>query len=126
MAIAAIWCFYALNRLWQQHFNEVAAGALAEAARLGLTLRDPRFGAVQVFEGAIDGRALRVEWRGGGREMLRANRPAAHARQYGWTTTTLRFRTRRAIPTGKAERFEQACAHAMARGRPSSKRLAGI
>ena len=65
MAIAAIWCFYALNRLWQQHFNEVAAGALAEAGRLGLTLKDPRFGAVQVFEGAIDGRALRVEWRGG-------------------------------------------------------------
>lgn len=65
MAIAAIWGIYALNRLWQQHLAEIAAGALAEAARLGLAPMDPRFGPRQVFSGDLGGRALRVEWRGG-------------------------------------------------------------
>lgn len=65
VAIAAIWGSYVINRLWQEHLVEAAAGALDEAGRLGLRVLEPRFGPCQVATGSLAGRALRLEWRGG-------------------------------------------------------------
>ena len=65
VAIAAVWGTYVINRLWQAYLAETVADAIDEAQRLGLPLVEPRYGARQAVEGRLDGRPVRVEWRGG-------------------------------------------------------------
>ena len=68
--LAAIWTLYAFNRLWQSSLARDAAGAIAAAEGLGLTLRPAGYGPRLVAEGRCGaagaaGRPVRVEWRGG-------------------------------------------------------------
>ena len=68
-----MWAVYLFNRLWQQSLQEDAAAAIAAATDRGLTLTEPGYRPRLVAEGVLDGRAVRLEWRGGamgGRTLL--------------------------------------------------------
>ena len=63
--IGATWGVYLFNRLWQQSLHELASGAIEAAAVRGLVVAEPGLSARVVAQGVIDGRKVRLEWRGG-------------------------------------------------------------
>ena len=63
--IGAVWGVYLFNRLWQQSLHQRAGGAIDAAAARGLVLSEPGLSACLVATGVLDGRQVRLEWRGG-------------------------------------------------------------
>ncbi|MDP6935197.1 MAG: hypothetical protein QGG40_19915 [Myxococcota bacterium] len=65
IGIAAVWGWYALNRLWQHSLREDASEAIQATLELGLMLSPPGYRARIVAQGNMEGQQVRVEWRGG-------------------------------------------------------------
>ncbi|MEL6347709.1 MAG: hypothetical protein AAFV53_31680 [Myxococcota bacterium] len=65
VALISLWAVYFFHRLWQQSLREDAADAIAAARDLGLSPWGSTYWPRVVLEGSLDGRAVRVEWRGG-------------------------------------------------------------
>ena len=63
--IGSIWGVYLFNRLWQQSLRARASGAIEAAAVRGLVIAEPGLSARVVAQGMLDGRQVRLEWRGG-------------------------------------------------------------
>lgn len=65
LLIAGLWGWVLFNRLWQSSLRADAAAGVQAAQDLGLVLRPPGVRARLVARGQVDGREVRIEWRGG-------------------------------------------------------------
>ena len=65
LVVAALWCLYLVNRLWQGSLARDAEPGIEAAALRGLVLQPAGLRARLVASGELDGEVLRVEWRGG-------------------------------------------------------------
>jgi hypothetical protein len=63
--LAAVWCVYLHNWLWQRSLQQDAREALAAAQDLGLELKPLGIRARLVAVGTVGDRDVRIEWRGG-------------------------------------------------------------
>ena len=65
LVVAALWGLYLVNRLWQGSLASDAQAGIMAAGERGLDLVPAGLRARLVARGRVDGRDVRVEWRGG-------------------------------------------------------------